>query len=433
MMTIVPFKFGVLRLGLGLVLSCAMGARAWAAAALDCPAAATQPTDPAVPPTLAGKQFLTIPGDQWKLFWHDEFDGDRLDPAKWSNGLSWPGDDGTHRHHNSSYASYIVDDDAVVGGGMLQLLTRKTDVTNPYGRVYHYTQALIQTHGKFSYRYGYCEVRVKVPTDSGPGLWPAFWLLSNGWPPEDDVAEFWTGRPEPHLHQGYAWRDSRGGAVQWVSRHIDAVPTGFHTYGMEWGPGYQLMNMDGTVTVRVYGRKVTNLPMYLILNSGVTAKPTAPTNATVFPNAFEVKYVRVYARPPVVALLNGDFETPPLAPWTAIHAQIVDSHAHGGERALSLSGFPASAEQQVFGLAPQTAYRLSGWADADNDDEVRLGVKNYGGEEKWATQKLSGYHQITVDFTTGPDAGTATIYCAKLSGTNPAYFDDITLVAAPHS
>src|SRR5580698_2217318 len=66
--------------------------------------------DSAVPPTLAGKTFLTLPGEEWNLLWHDEFDGDRLDNSKWASGLSWTGDDGTNRHHNAQYASFITDD-----------------------------------------------------------------------------------------------------------------------------------------------------------------------------------------------------------------------------------------------------------------------------------------------------------------------------------
>jgi beta-glucanase (GH16 family) len=427
-MAILNAKFIPLALGLGMVL-CWLIAPVWATAGGDPSAASTRPTKIA-PRTLAGDEFLTIPGDQWKLLWDDEFDGDHLDPTKWTSGLSWSGDDGSHRHHNSSYASYIVDDDAILGGGMLELLTRKMDVVNPRGKVYHYTQAFIQTDGKFSYQYGYCEIRAEAPTDCGPGVWPAFWLLSRGWPPEDDVAEFWTGRPQPHLHQGYAYRDSHG-KVQWVSRHVDAIPTGFHTYGMEWGPGYQLMNIDGVVTVRVYGKEVTDLPMYLILNSGVTAKPTKPTSATIFPNEFVVDYLRVYARPPVVPFHNGGFETPLMAPWTANHAQIVDGHAHSGQRSLQLSGSPASAEQEIFGLHPNATYRLSGWVDAANDGEVRLGVRDFGGTDKWAAENSNGYHPISIDFTTGAEARTATIYCSKVSGTNSAYFDDISLVAAP--
>jgi beta-glucanase (GH16 family) len=138
-----------------------------------------------------------------------------------------------------------------------------------------------------------------VPIEAGAGLWPAFWMLSKGWPPEDDVAEFWTGRPLPHTHQGFAYRATPGGGdrgVQWKSIHKDAILPGWHTFGMEWGAGYQIFNRDGEVTLRVENTHVPDIPMYLILNSGVASRP-APPPSTVFPASFDVDYVRVYAHP----------------------------------------------------------------------------------------------------------------------------------------
>jgi len=381
------------------------------------------------PPTLEGKDFLTIPGNEWTLLWHDEFNEKELDSTKWTNRLAWRGDDGARRHHNSLYASLIADDDVTFQDGMLALLTRKEDVVDARGRAFHYTQAFIQTSGKFEYKYGYCEIRAKVPEEAGPGLWPAFWMLSSGWPPEDDVAEFWTGRPLPHFHQGLAYRLPMSGKVVWTSKHVDEVPLGFHTYGMEWGPGYQLMNCDGKVRVRVYGAQSPSVPMYLILNTGVTSKP-APTSRTVFPNAFMVNYIRVYKRPPVPALLNGGFEDGSLAPWKGWNeARIAADNMHSGTGALCLNGSPCGAEQRVFGLTPNTTYELSGWADTKDGSEVRLGVKDFGGQEIWTADTQRGYMQLRVRFTTGPHNSNAIIYCFKPAGIPAAYFDDVTIAS----
>ncbi len=120
------------------------------------------------PSTLAGDNFLTAPGDQWKLIWHDEFAETSLDLTKWTSGLSWAGDDGAHQHHNAMYASLIEDDDVQFQNGMLALLTKKTDVVDHRGRTFHYTQAFIQTQGKFDYKYGYCEIRARFPKTQAP-------------------------------------------------------------------------------------------------------------------------------------------------------------------------------------------------------------------------------------------------------------------------
>jgi hypothetical protein len=59
---------------------------------------------------------------------------------------------------------------------------------------------------------------------------------------------------------------------------------------------------------------VTDDEHYILLNSGVeSTRP--PTEKTVFPNAFEVDYVRVYDRPDGPTLLNGGFESEDFPPW----------------------------------------------------------------------------------------------------------------------
>jgi beta-glucanase (GH16 family) len=377
----------------------------------------------AAPPTLEGRSFLTVPGDQWKLLWHDEFSGDHLDSSKWTIGLAWQGDDGI-RHHNWEYSSYIMDDDVIVHNGMLDLLTEKRDVKSPI-RIYHYTEGFIQTDGKFQYRYGYCEIRARCPVEAGKGMWPAFWLQDHTWPPEDDVAEFWTGRPLPHLHQGYAFRNASG-EVTWESRHRNEIPTGFHTYGMEWGPGYQIMNMDGKPTLKLHGYEIVDRPMYIMLNSGVAYK-FPPDEKTVFPNSFLVDYVRVYSRPPVIPLIDGGFEDDSLDPWwqTKGEAKIVSDHSLSGRQALRLTG-TASAEQRVYGLKLNTAYRLTAWANA-GDGKVSLGVKDYGGPERSVSQSGSGYQKMTLDFSTNPYHGSVVVYCGK-SGAGEGYWDDVEIV-----
>ena len=190
------------------------------------------------------------------------------------------------------------------------------------------------------------------------------------------------------------------------------------------------MNRDGVITNRSYGFRVTNLPMYLILNSGVASDP-APTAKTIFPNAFVVDYLRVYARPPVVGFQNSGFEADSIAPWTLSNkAAIANTNAHSGRHALRLPGALASATQTVFGLKPNTAYRLSGWADTAGHGTLRLGVKNFGGAANYSTATAGGYQQLSVDFTTSDKISTATISCEKISGDGDSFFDDITVTPA---
>ena len=392
--------------------------------------AQTKPDE--APPTLDGAAFLTSPGKQWKLVWHDEFDGQSLDDSKWSIGLPWGGTDGTGRHHNDQYASYIVDHDIELADGHLKLLTRREDVTDKKGRVFHFTEGLITTARSFRHRYGYWEARVKLPVEAGPGLWPAFWTLAEGWPPEMDICEIWTGNNRSH--QGLYYQPREGGRQKWddVTTH-SPLPTGWTTYGMEWGSGYQIYNIDGHVTHRGYGDDVTGEKHYILLNSGVESeKPPPPT--TVFPNILAVDYVRVYERPDVAIVHNGDFEQDDPRSWgRSGYVVQVDYGAHGGTHALRIDGGPSVSEQKLYALHPKATYVLSGWvrvlSKAKGAGEARIGVKSYGGDEKFAATTRGDYERLEVAFTAGADATTAIVYCSLPGKEGAALFDDMTLQA----
>src|SRR5262245_56701661 len=89
---------------------------------------------------LETRLVLNAPSTGWNLVFVDEFDGTAIDQTKWTTRLPWPGDDGSYRHHNGNYLSYIMDDDVVVSGGTLKLRTQHRRVYNPSGRPYDYTE-----------------------------------------------------------------------------------------------------------------------------------------------------------------------------------------------------------------------------------------------------------------------------------------------------
>jgi beta-glucanase (GH16 family) len=399
-----------------------------AALAVVAPLAA--PAVARAPATLAGRDFLTLPGDRWKLLWQDEFDGDSLDASRWSIGLPWTGDDGTNRHHNSQYASVITDEDVQVRGGALHLTSRRAEVPNPKGGTYHFTEGLITTSGKFEAAYGYFEMRAKLPTGAGPGTWPAFWMLAKGWPPEMDILEYWGS--DNRIHQGTVTR-APDGKQRWDSYHRRQVSlSGWHTYGLEWGPGYQLYNVDGKITHRIYGGHLPDAPHYLLLNSGVeSARP--PRSGTTFPNDFVVDWVRVYARPAAApALLDGGFENEELAPWTRQgEASAGDEGPRtGGKRCLRADpspDAPAGVSQTVYGLKPNTRYTLTAWARGVGGATVRLTAATVTSAARPTT---AAYAPLSLTFTTGPADTSMVVACVAENG-GTAFFDDIALEQAP--
>lgn len=389
-------------------------------------AAAAPGTDATAPDTLSDYKFLTLLGRDWKPAFSDEFNGDKLDATKWEIGLPWGGIDGTGRHHNEHYASYIMDDDVAVRDGSLHLTTQRRDVTDKKGNLFRYSEGLITTAKTFRSSYGYFEARAKMPTEAGPGTWPAFWMLANGWPPEFDIVEYWgrLGR----IHQGTVTR-KEDGAQPWNSYNgYDLSIAGWYTYGLEWGPGYQHYNIDGKITNTIYGEHLAMPDMhYLLLNSGIeTAQP--PTASTIFSNSFEVDYARVYTRPDVPALNNGGFEMDGNSGWKRIgQATVVDYGARSGKRALRVDGAtkPAAMSQTIYGLLPNTKYTLTAQIKASQAATAQLVARDFGGAPVTATAANSAdYQPLSLSFTTGADATKATIACESMG---QAFFDDLQL------
>ena len=59
----------------------------------------------------------------------------------------------------------------------------------------------------FAQRYGYFEMRAKLPT--GPGVWPAFWLIGDRDPStrvEIDVLEYYGIKPDRFFSTVHVWR-----------------------------------------------------------------------------------------------------------------------------------------------------------------------------------------------------------------------------------
>jgi beta-glucanase (GH16 family) len=111
----------------------------------------------------------------------------------------------------------------------------------------------------------------------------------------------------------------------------------WNTYGLLWEPGRAQWIQNGRIKREVTGPHVPSLPMYVILSNGVSSRfgPSgAPTEETVFPNFFEIDYVRVWTG----ARSTVQFQTP--------------RELHPGIR-LSPAARSASAEESaVRGAAP---------------------------------------------------------------------------------
>lgn len=264
------------------------------AACTAAPIATPTPT-PTLPPTPTATPAWERPG--WTLVWHDEFDGDALDPASWSYDI------GGHGWGNNEAQSYTNRPENVrLEDGMLIIEARKEKFVNR-----DYTSGRIKTQGHLAWTYGRFEARMQLPY--GNGIWPAFWMLgddieTNPWPAcgEIDIMEH-IGREPTHIFGTVHGPGYSGSGGVGHSTTVTDVSTSFHVYAVEWEPQEIRWYVDDTEYFKVTpdmlpGTWVYDHPFFILLNLAVGGYwPGYPDESTVFPQALKVDYVRVYQKP----------------------------------------------------------------------------------------------------------------------------------------
>ena len=263
--------------------------------------ATTTTTVPATTTTIAPTTTTTVPGSTRALLFGDEFDGTSLNASKWSSCYFW--DNRGCTNPGNGELQWYVPEQVSVSNGLLQLQARRQTVLASDGRTYNYTSGMVSTGGndwygtppQFTFRYGYAEIRAKVP--AGKALWPAFWMLpaDRSWPPEIDVMEFWGENPT-RTSMALAWMNPDGTHAQSWSDFIGPdFSAGWHTFGVDWQPGAITWYVDGQVRkVFTDATKIPSKPMYLLANLAVDGKSGGPDATTPFPSSYEIDYIRVW-------------------------------------------------------------------------------------------------------------------------------------------
>ena len=105
------------------------------------------------------------------VVWSDEFDGPNIDKNTWT----W--DAGGHGFGNGQleYNTALSQNSYIDGGDLVLKAIRENYMGNSF------TSARMLTQGRFAFKYGTLEARIKLPNVAN-GLWPAFWLLGNNFP-----------------------------------------------------------------------------------------------------------------------------------------------------------------------------------------------------------------------------------------------------------
>lgn len=181
----------------------------------------------------------------WSLILEDTFE--TLNPNTWTPLRGKIGSTYNTPYNQTLEDAAYAADHVTSNGASLILRADPSPTLGTNAVTYPYTSGVITSEGKFSYRYGYAESRIAVPTNTA--WWPAWWMCApDHWPPEIDIAEFFstplgTLGATTNTH----WADDTG-AHQQNSPHpygAGLQDMAFHTYGLLWTPNYIQTFFDG--------------------------------------------------------------------------------------------------------------------------------------------------------------------------------------------
>lgn len=242
----------------------------------------------------------------WTLVWNDEFDGDTLDPTKWSVQEGDGCDLGICGWGNNERQWYQADN-AVVANGVLTITARRETVGS-----HAYTSARLRTAGKGDWTYARIEARARLPR--GQGLWPALWMLPTdaaygGWAAsgEIDIVELVGHEPATvhgTLHYGGQWPENESSGDAYTLPSGTFADT-FHVFALEWEQGVIRWFVDGVRYQVQRGWSTRGAPFpapfdrrfHLLLNLAVGGNwPGDPDATTVFPQELVVDWIRVHQR-----------------------------------------------------------------------------------------------------------------------------------------
>lgn len=272
----------------------------------------TAPSGPPPPPP---------PGKTWSLKFDVGFDGDRLDTTKLSPCFDWNYDDNCTSTFNKGLEHYLPSQ-VQLKDGIAHLVAepldppRKDDACE--NGLCTYKSGLVSTARPnpksdkylYSFRYGYAEARMKLP--STPGMFTAFWMLPTHpdyrYNYEIDILENLAGRPGV-IYQTYHYnnrntsykvndiiRDTNGTCPK-----LQDYASAFHTYGADWQPDHVSFYIDGSECGRFSAtdaEQIANEPMQIIVDLMVNTSWEREAGLTLasqgLKDQLDIDYIRVW-------------------------------------------------------------------------------------------------------------------------------------------
>ncbi len=275
------------------------------------------------PFTLSNHADSLLPENKnWTLAWNDEFDGRELDQSKWGFRRNFWG---------KPFPAFCGEEGVELSGDStvkLKLLRQGDDFFSPHLQTGSLTYDIPRDGNgfwpfgkyeepKFLHRYGYFEIRCRLPKN--PGWHAAFWLQSPsvGAHPdprragvECDIMENYRQYYDGNIICGNIWGGYGKNCKGNGHFRFPFVETedGWHYYGVDWSPNGYVFYADGREVGRVEG-PVSETEQFILVSTechgyrgpgfmadGVTeaGKPAPILFEAKLPDCFEVDFVRVF-------------------------------------------------------------------------------------------------------------------------------------------
>lgn len=259
----------------------------------------------------------------YQLVWEDDFNGSSLDAGKWTLRTDMGG------QVDLSLVGTECPDVLSVTQGELRLNVIRDKNRGP-GETHYTTCNSVTTFNKMHFKYGYLEMRAKVPY--GQGSWPSFWMKSkpgNISPPgtenymaEVDIFEVFS-KPDtavPNLHKWYKSKKHTysGCTSPFVFENPSRLNEEYHIYGFKWTSEEMTLYIDGRKYMTYDlskdfdggGMQGFHDPMYVIINNHIFTdhspwKPKGDVEVNKnsrFPMQYWIDWIRLYQTPAAGAL-----------------------------------------------------------------------------------------------------------------------------------
>ena len=265
------------------------------------------------------------------LVWSEEFDtvspvldGNRPNPDTWAYDCGgWGFGNG-----QLEYCTARIENSYIENGNLVLVALREF---YQEATANEFTSARMLTQGRFAFKYGTLEARIKLP-DTANGLWPAFWMMGINFPGIDwamcgelDIAEIGSkagideGLQNKKINCALHY-DNDGHVCEdaWLDATVD-LSLDYHLYKVEWTPTQMTFYLDGvpfgSFDITADYLREFHQPTFVVINIAIGSWPSGyvgiydPAAITApFPAKMYVDWIRLYSNPSTEIYLGRESE-----------------------------------------------------------------------------------------------------------------------------